>query len=345
MKPIQRMNAVRAGQVVDRWPWVPSVYEHGARLLEKSPGEVSRSAALMAEAALCAYRTYGHDVVSVGIDIYNIEAEAFGCAISDGAGKSIPGVTSHPLGSGPLEPDKLDIPESGPGNRLGLIAEAAGRVVDRIGAEVWVYACMGGPFSQAVELRGFEQLIADMYEAPATVHALLDRTAELAVQQARRLSDRGAGVNLFESWATLPLIDPPIFQTYVVPYNKRVIDAVRALYDTPPPAVILGGDTARLIDFFIQAGAGLIAADYMTDFAFMRSKLAERPMIIRGCVDPKMIERGQWTGLAAMIDRLAAKAAGMPRFAWGCGCVSYDTPPESVLRFKQMALAADRSKS
>jgi hypothetical protein len=104
MKPIQRMNAVRAGQVVDRWPWVPSVYEHGARLLEKSPGEVSRSAALMAEAALCAYRTYAHDVVSVGIDIYNIEAEAFGCAISDGAGKSIPGVTSHPLGSGPLEP-------------------------------------------------------------------------------------------------------------------------------------------------------------------------------------------------------------------------------------------------
>jgi uroporphyrinogen decarboxylase len=294
----------------------------------------------MAEAALTAYRLYQHDLVTVGIDIYNIEAEALGCPVSDGAGKSIPGVTGHPLGEGPLEPEQLRIPEPGPENRLGLIAEAVQRVIEQIGDQVWVYACMGGPFSQAVELRGFEALIGDIYENPSAVHALLERTAELSVQQACRLSAQGAGVNLFESWATLPLIDPSIFQDYVVPYNKRVIDAVRRRFRTPPPAVIMGGDTARLIDFFLQAGAGLIAADYMTDFAFMRSRIGDHPMIIRGCVDPKMIERGEWDRLGAMIDKLADKAAGMTRFVWGCGCVSYDTPPESLLRFKQMALAA-----
>ena len=340
-KPIDRMNAVLAGQAVDRWPWIPSVYEHGARLLEKSPGEVSRDAQLMSEAALTAYRIYQHDLVTVGIDIYNIEAEAFGCPLSDGAGKSIPGVTAHPLGSGNLEPEKLAIPEPGSDNRLGLIADAVDRVIGQIGGEVWVYACMGGPFSQAVELRGFEALIGDIYENPSAVHSLLDRTAKLSVQQACRLSAKGAGVNLFESWATLPLIDPSIFQNFVVPYNKRVIDIVRGRYSTPPPAVIMGGDTARLIDFFLQAGAGLIAADYMTDFAFMRARLGDHPMIIRGCVDPKMIERGQWDKLEAMIDKLAEKAAGMTRFVWGCGCVSYDTPPESLLQFKQLALAAD----
>jgi uroporphyrinogen decarboxylase len=316
------------------------VYEHGARLLDKSPGEVSRDARWMAEAALTAYQLYQHDLVTVGIDIYNIEAEAFGCPISDGAGKSIPGVTGHPLATGDLEPEKLSIPQPGPDNRLGLIVQAVDRVIGQIGDQVWVYACMGGPFSQAVELRGFEALIGDIYENPSAVHALLDRTAELSVQQACRLSALGAGVNLFESWATLPLIDPSIFQNFVVPYNKRVIDTVRSRFSTPPPAVILGGDTARLIDFFLQAGAGLIAADYMTDFAFMRARIGEHPMIIRGCVDPKMIERAQWDRLEAMIDKLAEKAAGMTRFVWGCGCVSYDTPPESVLRFKQMALAA-----
>ncbi len=342
MKPIERMNAVRAGQVVDHWPFVPSIYEHGARLLGKSPGEVSRSAELMAEAAVTAFRTYRHDLVTVGIDIYNIEAEAFGCRLSEGPGKSIPGVTNHPLAGGSLDPRDLAIPQPAPENRLGLIAEAVERVIREIGQEVWVYACMGGPFSQAAELRGFENLIIDIHEAPEQVHSLLDKTSTLAIEQACRLASLGAGVNLFESWATLPLIDPPIYEKYVVPYNKRVIDAVRANYETPPPAVILGGDTTRLIDFFIATGTGLVAADYLADIGHMRERIGDREIIIRGCVDPKMIEWGDWDGLDKMIRKLADKAAGMTRYVWGCGCVSYDTPPESLKRFREMTLAADQ---
>ncbi|MDY0169284.1 MAG: uroporphyrinogen decarboxylase family protein [Thermoguttaceae bacterium] len=341
MKPIERINAVRAGQVVDHWPFVPSIYEHGARLLDRSPGEVSRSAELMAEAALTAFDTYRHDLVTVGIDIYNVEAEAFGCRLSEGAGKSIPGVTNHPLAGGPLDPRDLAIPQPAPGNRLGLMVDAVERVIREIGDEVWVYACTGGPFSQAAELRGFENLVIDMYEAPEQVHALLDKTATLATEHACRLAALGAGVNLFESWATLPLIDPPIYEQYVVPYNKRVIDAVRSQYQTPPPAVILGGDTTRLIDYFIATGTGLVAADYLADIGHMRKRIGDRPIIIRGCVDPKMIEWGDWQGLEQMLRKLAEKAAGMTRFVWGCGCVSYDTPPESLLRLKEMALAAD----
>ncbi|MEA3368071.1 MAG: uroporphyrinogen decarboxylase family protein, partial [Planctomycetota bacterium] len=76
MKPIQRLGAVLAGEAPDRWPFIPSVYEHGATLLARGPSEVSRDAGLMAEAALTGYRAYAHDLVTVGIDIYNIEAEA-----------------------------------------------------------------------------------------------------------------------------------------------------------------------------------------------------------------------------------------------------------------------------
>jgi len=343
MKSIERMQCVLAGRLADRRPFVPSIYEHGAAVIGREPGEVSRDADLMAAAAVESWRRYGHDIVSVGIDIYNIEAEAFGCAVSDGAGASIPGVTSHPLAGdeGP-DPADLPIPQPDTTNRLGLIADASRQVVDQIGADVWVYACMGGPFSQAVELRGFENLIADICLAPDTAHALLERTTELSIQQARRLSACGAGVYLFESWATIPLIDPRIFGQFVVPYNKRVIDAVTADFATPPPAVIMGGDTAILMDFFIEVGTSLVVADFNTDFEFMRAKIADRPMIIRGCADPKVIERGQWDALAHSVDALASKSAGMANFIWGCGCVSYDTPAEHLLRFKDMCLDAGR---
>ena len=341
MKSIDRMNGILAGRRPDRVPFIPSIYEHGPRLLDLSPGEVSRSAELMADAALEGYARYDHDLVTVGIDLYNIEAEALGCVLSDGEGSSIPGVTTHPLADQPeLDAGALILPSRGDANRLDLIVDATRRVVDAIGEQVWVYGCMGGPFSQAVELRGFENLICDMLDASEAVHALLDKTAELSLGQATCLSRQGAGVYLYESWATLPLIAPSIFETFVVPYNKRVIDAVRAEFTTPPPAVIMGGDTALLIDQFIEVGTSLVVADFNTDFDFITSKIADRPMIVRGCVDPKVIERGEWPVLQEAIDKLAAKAGGLPNFVWGCGCVSYNTPVEHVLRFKDMCLAA-----
>jgi len=343
MKSIERMQHILGGRYADRRPFVPSIYEHGAAVIGRQPGEVSRNADLMAAAAIESWRRYAHDIVSVGIDIYNIEAEAFGCAVSDGDGASIPGVTSHPLaGPDASDPADLAIPQPGGANRLALIADASRSVVDEIGSDVWVYACMGGPFSQAVELRGFEDLITDICLNGEAAHALLERTTELSIQQARRLSACGAGVYLFESWATIPLIDPRIFGRFVVPYNKRVIDAVAAEFTTPPPAVIMGGDTAILMDFFIEVGTSLVVADFNTDFDFMRAKIADRPMIIRGCADPKVIERGDWEALARSVDALASKSAGMANFVWGCGCVSYDTPAEHLLRFKDMCLSAGR---
>jgi len=341
VKSIDRMNAILAGRRPDRFPFIPSIYEHGPRLLDLSPGPASRDAERMAAAALEGYARYDHDLVTVGIDLYNIEAEALGCVLSDGEGSSIPGVTTHPLADQPeLNADALTLPPRGDANRLDLIVDATRRVVEAIGDDVWVYGCMGGPFSQAVELRGFENLIVDMLDAPEAVHALLDKTAELSLDQALHLSRQGAGVYLYESWATLPLIAPDIFETFVVPYNKRVIDAIRAEFTTPPPAVIMGGDTALLIDQFIDVGTSLVVADFNTDFDFITSKIADRPMIVRGCVDPKVIERGEWPVLQDAIDKLAAKAAGMPNFVWGCGCVSYNTPVDHVLRFKDMCAAA-----
>ena len=66
MKSVERMEAVLHGERPDRWPFVPSVYEHGAALLGKDPGVVSRDRELMAEAALESYRRYDHDIVTVG---------------------------------------------------------------------------------------------------------------------------------------------------------------------------------------------------------------------------------------------------------------------------------------
>lgn len=339
------MEAVLNGQETDRFPFVPSIYEHGAAVIGKTPGETSRSATLTAEAALASWRLYGHDLVTVGIDIYNVEAEAFGCEISAPPGNFVPGMKSHPLaGTSPLDSSRLSVPKPGPGNRLQMLTDATRRVVETIGDQAWVYSTMAGPFSQAVELRGFEALIGDMLDTPERVHDLLEKTTELALRQASRLSATGAGLSIFESWATLPLITPDIFAEYVVPYNKRVIAMIRSEYDVPPPALIMGGDTTKLMDLFIEAGAGLVAVDYLADLGLMMAKTRGYKMIIRGCADPKMIEREQWDEVEKSVARLREKRGDMRNFIWGCGAVSYNTRPEAVLQFKAMCRKADTNQ-
>ena len=337
----ERMARVAKGQAPDHVPFVPSVYEHGARLIEQPPGPVSRDAELMAQAALKAYELYQHDIVTVGIDIYNIEPQAFGCEVSRGKDGAIPGVKTHPLANADSHDfERLVIPQVSESNRLGVIEEACRKVYEQIGEKVWVYACMSGPFSQAVELRGFEQLIMDTIEDPQSVHRLLERTTELTKQQASRLSKTGCGVNLYESWATIPLITPALFEAYVVPYNRQVIEMVRSNYSTEPPAVIMGGNINLLADFFIEVGTSLMAVDYKADFDLIRSKTAGKDIIIRGCVDPKLIEREDWDTLQESIDRLARKSRHMDNFVWGCGCVTSDTSTENLLKFKDMCLSA-----
>ena len=340
----ERMETVLRGGRPDRIPFVPSIYEHGAAVIGVTPSEASQDPGLMARAAIESFRRYGHDLITVGIDIYNIEAEAFGCPVRRFTDSSIPAIEGHPLGdTEQLDSSSLAIPREASSNRLGLIVEACRTAMREVGEETVVYACMGGPFSQAVELRGFDRLVADMLETPEAVHALLEKTTALSIAHALRLSQTGVGVNIYESWATLPLISPAIFRDFVVPYEKRIVRAVREKHSTPGPAVIMGGDTSALIDFFIETGTSLVVADYMTDFTFMRTRLAAAgsSMVIRGCLDPKKIGRGDWAGLAEPIQALARKARGLDAYAWGCGCVPLTTPRENVLRFKELCLAAD----
>lgn len=71
----------------------PSVYEHAAALLGRTPWEVSRDAELLFAAHAEACRVYRHTPIMPGIDIYNLEAEAYGATVINPGGIGIPAIT------------------------------------------------------------------------------------------------------------------------------------------------------------------------------------------------------------------------------------------------------------
>src|SRR5271169_5397139 len=75
-----------------RIPFTPVIYEHAARFVGRSPWEVSRDPELMFAAHRAAYLEYHQQVIAVAIDIYNLEAEAYGATVAASTLDAIPGI-------------------------------------------------------------------------------------------------------------------------------------------------------------------------------------------------------------------------------------------------------------
>ena len=128
------------------------------------PWEVSRSAELTYRAHAAAYERYRHAPVVVSIDIYNLEAEAYGATVARPQGNGIPAI---------VEPfcrtiDELaQLPPFDPANdgRIPMILDVARRLAHDF-PEADVRIPMAGPMSIAVNLMGVAPLLVEIASRP-----------------------------------------------------------------------------------------------------------------------------------------------------------------------------------
>ena len=112
-------------------PFNPSVYEHAARFTGRTVLEVSRDAELMFAGHKAAWLAYRHTPIVTGIDIYNLEAEAYGARIERPGGDGIPAIFQPLLGSldEGLEIAPFDAARDG---RLAMVIDVARRLKDAL---------------------------------------------------------------------------------------------------------------------------------------------------------------------------------------------------------------------
>ncbi len=72
----ERVEAVYSLQKADRIPFVPAIYEHKGALIGKSPSQICRDANYLYAGLLRELEVYDPDLLVIGIDVYNVEAEA-----------------------------------------------------------------------------------------------------------------------------------------------------------------------------------------------------------------------------------------------------------------------------
>ncbi len=308
----------------------PSVYEHAAFLIGRTPWEVSRDADLVFEAHAAAYRRYRQTPIMPGIDIYNLEAEAYGGVIEKPGGVGIPAI-GKPIGQSVT--DLLDLKPLNPrtDGRIPMAIDVAGRLAQEF-PEADIRLPVSGPFSIASNLVGFETLLYESATEPEAVAGALMHLVDGQVALAEGIKERGLDVAFFESAACPPLLSPAMFRQIELPALKAIMQRMAAVLGHPVPCII-GGDTTPILDAMLETGTKYVVAPFETDQeAFMKKVWDRTDVRVRVNGDVEVISRGPWERIQADADRIIRLTAGRENVCLGTGALPYETPPENVLK-------------
>jgi uroporphyrinogen-III decarboxylase len=204
--------------------WIPvmaQMYDH-SMFLAGVPAKKFYSNAkahINTMSAVAAY--YGFDAVSGGGDTYNYEAEAMGQRMiySENAMPTVDFRT--PLIKEPKDLKKIKIPDWLNAGRIPYILEVI-KLSRMMGFKTGKFCA---PFSLAIALRTYPNLIRDMKKDPEFVHDLFTFLVDEVLPSYLKVQKSYCGVSMAtgpDAWAVFPNLSIELTEKWVVPYAERL---------------------------------------------------------------------------------------------------------------------------
>jgi uroporphyrinogen decarboxylase len=334
MTPRQRIEALLHGGPVDRTPFCPAVYEHKAALVGARPSEMCRDAGLFERAIIREVEIYDPDMLVVGCDVYNVEAEAAGCEVTYPESNDVPAVTARAIQVGD-DISRLRLPDPRNHGRMPLHLEVGRRIQERFGRERIVRGALSAPFSIACELAGPGDILIAMLDQAAWVKDLLAFCSEIVKSYGRAFAENGLGVILFDSHASPPMTYPELYRRIILRPTTEVIRYFRRELGLPLVPYIMGGDTSLLLKEILETGTNNILCDYKADLRFFVERLKDEAVLLRANLSPALLAAQTVDVIKSKTREILAVGRGHPRFLMGTGILPYDILPEKVIAVRE----------
>lgn len=123
-------------------------------------------------------------------------------------------------------------PDGGPLRTSGIpeyLFRAFDLVKARAGQDLSIHGSAYSPLTHFFELFGYEAALTGFISDPARAHAVLDRLTEGVIAWCLALAARGAdAIDLSSAFVAAPFLSRGMYREFVVPYERRVNQAVRA---------------------------------------------------------------------------------------------------------------------
>lgn len=320
--------------------FLPAIYEHKAAFIGSTPSAISRDADLLTRALLAEYEALKPDALAVGVDVYNLEAEAVGCTVTfyEGDDTSIPGIKpgNHIIHVGD-DLSAAPLPNPLKAGRMPVNIAATRNVRRALGDDFWLRGSISGPFSLAISLVGAEALFVACLDQPDWVRSCLEYSGRIIKEFAKGYIDAGAELILFDSQASPELLSPSMYEEFVLPITADFMAwaATQGVRDVP---LIIGGRTNPIAELLTQTGANNLLCDFTCDFDEWAAAARAANRAMRRNISPRLIETATPDEIHRVAREEIARGRGLPGFILGTAVIPFGTPTANILAIKQACL-------
>ena len=320
----QRYLAAVRGEPHDRAAVTPIFMAWAAHYIGRTYRDFYLDGDVMVEAHLAMARDFGVDQVSVISDPWR-EASAYGMAFDwpeEGVGIPRGGLLETP---GDVE------------RLAGVDFAAAERTRDRIDAVAKLAAAVGethsvlgwveGPMAEYVDLRGMQDAMLDLIDAPEPFARAAEVLTENALEFARKQIAAGADT-IGVGDAAASLIGPDLFRRLVLPWEKRLFAGIHEAGALVKLHIC--GNINDLLADIATSGADAVDLDWMVPVDRARRVMGPE-VCLCGNFDPSaVLLRGRPEDVAAAAR--GCLADGGERFLLQPGCEVPPGTPEANVR-------------
>ncbi|MCX5772791.1 MAG: uroporphyrinogen decarboxylase family protein [Candidatus Hydrogenedentes bacterium] len=321
----ERVLALIEGRQPDCLPFMPITMMFAADFAGVPYGHYAADHRVLADAQVRVAEAFDFDYVSAISDPAR-EAADCGAAIVyfDNQPPAIDEVHARLANKTNLA--NLRVPDPLGGGRMHDRVNAISLLKQRVGKEKLVEGWIEGPVAEAADLRGINTLMTDLYEDPEFVRDLFEFVLEMELQFARAQIRAGADI-IGMGDAAASLVGPDIYNQYVWPYEKRMVDGVHALGGRV--RLHICGHTAPILGGMGRLGCEIVDLDWPAPFDAARAAMGPRQVLL-GNIDPvALLRNGTPEAVTAAIADCHQKAGSNYIVSAGCEVVR-DTPHENV---------------
>lgn len=176
---------------------------------------------------------------------------------------------------------------------------------------------IGGPWSFALELRGANEAMVDLYEDKAFLHDLMDYTTETVIARCLAALELGVVPFIGDPSAGMSLISPDVYREHVLAYHQRIVDAVHA--QGGQIIFHICGLVDHIFADLIALGIDGLSIDAPSSLARLFEVGRGKTTII-GNVDPILFVEGTPEQLEQAAKKCLDIAQGDARYVIGPGC-------------------------
>ena len=332
MNSYERVTNLLDGKPVDRLPVMPITMMFAGDYIGVPYGRYAADYRSLAEGQLRVAEEFGFDYVSC---ISDPAREAADCGADVAFYDNQPPAIRE---GNALLADKaklagLKLPDPLGGGRMHDRVRAAALFREKVGGELLIEGWVEGPCAEGADLRGINTLMMDFIEDPVFVEDLFAFVLDMQLAFARAQIEAGADI-IGVGDAAASLVGPMIYEQYVWPYEKRLVDGIKALGGRV--RLHICGNTRAILDGMGRLGCDIVDLDWMNPLHEARAVMGPDQVLL-GNLDPVAVVRDKTAADVYAALKQCHEEAGT-NYILSAGCeVTRDTPHENVRAFHAYA--------